>query len=523
MLDMMKFTHCSSSSFHRTFALLFSILLLQACTSVPFDYPREPSTAMIATADTQLGQFANRWSIEHGQQSGFLGLPDGIGALGARLRLIENAQQSIDAQYFILKRDRVGALFTGKLLRAADRGVRVRLLIDDIFSPGLDSPLSLLNTHPHIEVRLFNPVSRNSLRYWGLLLDFKRANRRMHNKSFTVDGSVSIVGGRNIGEEYFELKQDVKFDDFEIMTVGPAVADIASGFDAYWNSELAVPVEAFGNAVKPQQLNDWREYVQREVASAENGIYAPAVNSKQIKAVWEQEELFIAAPATVVIDSPTKLTGAVGDATLATLAVDVGKRFRQAQSEIVIVTPYFIPQKAGAQMLAEIVAKGVRVVVVTNSLASTNHIPVHSRYVKYRQELLGKGVEFYEIRVDKPGQESEWGFSPDRITLHSKASLIDRQTIFVGSLNFDPRSILLNTEMGLFVESPPVGNRFSESLETSLPDVAYRVALNSDGKTRWYWEPENEEHEVYTSEPQASMSRRLMANLYKLVPIEGQL
>ncbi|MEP4485137.1 MAG: phospholipase D family protein [Halioglobus sp.] len=500
-----------------------ALTLVQACTSVPFDYPRETSTSMVATGDTRLGEFAHTWSVQNGQQSGFLSLPDGIGALGARLKLIEAAQQSIDAQYFILKKDRVGALFTGKLLRAADRGVRVRLLIDDIFSPGLDSPLTLLNTHPHIEVRLFNPVSRNSLRYWGMLLDFKRANRRMHNKSFTVDGSMSIVGGRNIGEEYFELKQSVKFDDFEMLTVGPAVAEIAEGFDAYWNSELAVPVEAFGRDVKPQELNDWREFVQREVASAENGIYGPAVNSRKIKAVTAGEEEFVAANAAVVIDTPAKLTGAVGDASLATLAVDVGKRFREAQSEIVIVTPYFIPQETGAQLLADIVAKGVRVVVVTNSLASTNHIPVHSRYTKYRRQLLGKGVEFYEIRVDRAGQESEWGFNPDRITLHSKASMIDKETIFVGSLNFDPRSLLLNTEMGLFVESPILGRQFSNSLNTELHKAAYRVALNADGKTRWYWEPENGEDEVYTSEPQASVGRRIMTNMYKLVPIEDQL
>jgi len=523
MLLTMNSTPHSFTDCYRTLSLLSLLVLLQACASVPFDYPREPSTAIEATETTPLGLFAANWSASNGEESGFMSLPDGIDALGARLRLIETAQQSIDAQYFILKRDRVGALFTGKLLRAADRGVRVRLLLDDIFSPGLDSPLSLLNSHPHIEIRLFNPVSRNSLRYWGMLLDFKRANRRMHNKSFTVDGSISIVGGRNIGEEYFELKQDVKFDDFEVMTVGPAVADVAIGFDAYWNSELAVPIEAFGKKVRTEQLADWREYVNREVASAENGIYAPAVTTSKIKAAWEQGAGFSAGPATVVIDNPAKLTGAVGDAELATLAVDIGRRFREAQSEIIIVTPYFIPQKGGAQLLADILAKGVRVVVITNSLASTNHIPVHSRYSKYRKTLLAKGVEFYEIRADRPGQESEWGFSPEAITLHSKASLIDRKTIFVGSLNFDPRSILLNTEMGLFIESPTLGSGFTQSILEALPEATFRVSLDADGKTRWYWAPDGQPHEVYTSEPLASMGRRFMATLYKLVPIEGQL
>jgi putative cardiolipin synthase len=520
----MNCTRCAWRTLWRQLTLLVTILLVQACTSVPFDYPREPSQAMASTPSTSLGSFAESWATANAEQSGFLSLPDGIDALGARLRLIENAQQSIDAQYFIVKKDRAGALFTGNLLLAADRGVRVRFLVDDIFSPGLDSPLTLLNSHPNIQVRLFNPVSRNSLRYWGMLLDFKRANRRMHNKSFTVDGSIGIVGGRNIGEEYFELKQDVNFDDFEVMAVGPVINEIAVGFDAYWNSNLSVPIEAFGRTVRPEQLDEWREYVTQEIAAAENGIYAPAVNSAKVKAVWEQSLKFSAANATVVIDSPAKLTGSVGDRELATLAVDFAQRLRMAQQEIIIVTPYFIPQQAGTQLLSSIVAQGVRVIIVTNSLASTNHIPVHSRYQKYRRALLQAGVEFYEIRANKPGQESsEWGFNPEQVTLHSKATVIDRQTIFVGSLNFDPRSLLLNTEMGLFVESPTLGSAFAKTLLASLSDVTYRVALDSDGTIRWYWEPENGTPEVSTSEPLASLGRRLLAKLYRLVPIEGQL
>src|SRR5210317_1516352 len=233
--------------------ILLAALALAGCASVPFDYPKIESYSPAPDPNTVMGNAAAQWQQENGEQSGFISLTSGIDALGARLRMMAAAQNTIDAQYFILKNDRAGALFVGKMLLAADRGVKVRLLIDDIFSPGIDRQLTLLDSHPNIEVRMFNPVSRNSLRYWAYLLDFGRANRRMHNKSFTVDGSMSIVGGRNIGEEYFELTQDVLFDDYEVFVLGPVVKEIGAGFDEFWNSQLAVPVAAFRARIDPAE------------------------------------------------------------------------------------------------------------------------------------------------------------------------------------------------------------------------------------------------------------------------------
>lgn len=211
-------------------ALLACALLLQACISVPFDYPKEASTAQPPRQDTQLGASALSWSEEHGGKSGFVGLGNGMEALGARLKMMELAESTIDAQYFLIKPDRAGGLFIGKLLLAADRGVRVRLLLDDIFTTAPDSAMALLNTHPNVQVRLFNPMSRQSFKYWNYALDFRRANRRMHNKSFTVDNALTIVGGRNIAEEYFELNANVQFDDYEVMAAGPVVAEVSQGF-----------------------------------------------------------------------------------------------------------------------------------------------------------------------------------------------------------------------------------------------------------------------------------------------------
>ncbi len=502
--------------------LALSLLFLTACSSVPFDYPKQGSNALPPTHDTLMGNQASQWTEKHPGLSGFVGLSEGVDALGARLKMTELAQQSIDAQYFIVKRDRAGALFVGKLLRAADRGVRVRLLVDDIFSPGVDHPFSVIDSHPNIEVRLFNPLSRQSLKYWSYVVDFKRANRRMHNKSFTADNALTIVGGRNIGEEYFELNQGVKFNDYEVLAIGPVVQQVSEGFDAYWNNALSVPVAAFNIKVDDQEIEQWREYIRDHVEGDSAQIYQTAINSTLLNEIREGLIQPIAAPATLITDQPEKIHGAVGDKELATLAMELARRFRAAESEVLIITPYYIPQKAGVALVEELLAKGTRVIIITNSLASTNHVPVHSGYARYRKRLLLAGVEFYEIRVDNQDEENEWGGQPEKITLHSKATIIDRNSVFIGSLNFDPRSILINTEMGIFIESERAGAGLAESVLESLSRKAYRVDLDEKGKLIWISDHQGQ-HEIHHSEPQAGWWRKMQVKLYGLLPIESQL
>ena len=509
---------------NNTARLLFVTLLLSlaACAGVPFDYPKTASTATPPSSDTPMGEFDATWEREHGELSGLVGLSGGIDALGARLRMMEVAERTIDAQYFIVKKDTVGALFTGKMLRAADRGVRVRLLVDDIFSPGVDQAFTLLNSHPNIQVRLFNPLSRQSFKYWSYLVDFKRVNRRMHNKSFTVDNAMTIVGGRNIGEEYFELDQDVKFDDYEVLAVGPVVEEVSAGFDIFWNSELSVPMEAFKVKVNPGDLDKWRDYIDSKMAKGEEGIYGQAINSPLLHELKTGERQPIAAMATMVTDTPEKLQHAIGDRELATLARETGRRFRAAEREILIITPYFIPQNSGAELVEKLLARGIRVVIVTNSLASTNHVAVYSGYKRYRKRLLRAGAEFYEIRADIAGGTNDWGHRPKMTTLHSKASIIDRKTIFIGSLNFDPRSILINSEMGIFIESDYAAAGLAAAVFDQLPRVTYKVDLDGRGNLRWTYQF-GEQYEVLKKSPQASWGRRFMAGFYGLLPIESQL
>lgn len=505
------------------FALVTSLLLLAACTSVPFDYPKTASTAIPSDPVTLLGTIGANWQQEHGDLSGILGLSNGVDALGARLGLIEAAQRSVDAQYFIVKKDRAGALFVGKMLLAADRGVRVRLLVDDIFSPGVDAPLSLLNSHANVEVRLFNPLSRQSFKYWSYLVDFERANRRMHNKSFTADGAATIVGGRNIAEEYFELNQDVKFDDLEVLAIGPVVGQVSDAFDQYWNSELAVPIEAFAVKTDPGRLDQWRSNILAEIDQGADGIYGQAIGSSLMQDISDQTVRPTAAWATMVSDEPEKLLNAIGEVDQAILAQEKATRIRAAQREVIIITPYFIPLDAGSRLLEELLARGVRVVIITNSLASTNHVPVYASYVRYRKRLLQAGAEFYEIRADHRGEANAWGNHPEMVTLHSKATLVDRESVFVGSLNFDPRSVLINTEMGLFIDSDQIAGGLSRVVFEELPTATYSVNLDEKGDVYWRYSADDEPEEILHRAPQTSWGRRFMAGFYRLLPLENQL
>jgi putative cardiolipin synthase len=498
------------------------LLALPACISVPFDYPREASSASPPGNDTPMGEDALRWQGEHGENSGFLALAQGVEGLGARLKMIELAGATIDAQYFLIKPDRAGALFAGKLLLAADRGVKVRLLLDDIFTEAPDGAMALLNTHPNIEVRLFNPMSRKSFKYWNYLLDFKRANRRMHNKSFTVDGSLSIVGGRNIAEEYFDLNDKVLFDDYEVLTIGPVVEQISAGFDEFWNNDLAVPMEAFGIEVDATDLRRWRDKMQNTINNSEQGIYGTAVNTALVQDILNDRLQPLVAPGTLITDSPEKLKSAIGDRDQATLATEIGRRFRAAESEIVIITPYFVPLKQGLEALTRLLDRGVRVIVITNSLASNNHTAVHSGYARYRKPLLLAGAELYEIKADAVTDAPHREVNPKTVTLHTKATIVDRKTVFIGSLNFDPRSVDINTEMGLFIDSEEAGIGLYRSVEASLALTTYRLSLDDKGNLQWNYSLEGQT-QILDREPLASFGRRFMAGCYGLLPLENQL
>ena len=478
--------------------------------------------AVPASSSTSLGLLREQWQSYNVDQTGLLALPDGLDGLGARLLALDDAEQSVDAQYFLMKPDAAGRLFLGKLLQAANRGVRVRLLVDDVFTPRDDHTLTTLSYHPNIQVRLFNPLSRKMPSSLAMLWDFARTNRRMHNKSFVVDGSLAIVGGRNIAAEYFELKDDGNFDDFEVLALGPVVDELAESFDTFWNSELSIPVSAMGRTAEPEKLEEWRIAMEEIVSGRRPSIYARAIDSPLIHELARGERKLEPAVVRVVSDTPDKLTSSRGELAHLAAARALAEALAEAKQEITVITPYFLPGQQTRDALGRLASEGVRVRVITNSLASTNHVPVHAHYRKYRRELLRSGVELYELRADRQPGWGEEGTSQDRLTLHTKAFEIDGEMLVLGSLNVDPRSIELNTELVLFIESSAMSQRLLDSLDEQLALLTWRVVINDNNLLRWRYEGIHTT-EIQKGEPGASLWRRFQANLYRLLPIERQL
>jgi putative cardiolipin synthase len=485
---------------------------------MPLDHPKTPSTALTDTADTHLARESATWRDGQLQGNGFYSLSKGQDAFGARLVLMSGAEQSIDAQYFLMKPDNAGLVFTEKLMEAADRGVRVRLLLDDVFTTVDDGYFSFMDAHPNVEVRIFNPVSRKGLYALNYLGHFSLANRRMHNKSFIVDNQAAIVGGRNIAAEYFQLETTGEFIDFDMFATGPIVKDISDSFDTYWNNELAVPIEAISGKPDQELLERDDKAVRQLMKKAGNSIYADAINSPLMRQFSADEIDPYMAKARVIVDDPSKLRAEISEEHQI-LATEIAEVLNQAKQEIIIFTPYFIPGKSGIEFVRRLRDKGVRIIVITNSLASNNHTAVHSAYARYRKDLLKAGVELWEARANASviTVESDDTTLTAPLTLHTKGILVDRRQVFVGSLNLDPRSIDINTEMGLLIESEPLVSEMTDRVMVHIPRIAYRLQLDDSGKINWHANIDG--HEVVeTKEPLTSGWKRFTAWLLKIAP-----
>lgn len=369
------------------------LAVLSGCASIDFDYPRVESTAAVDTDNSYLGSWATRLvATKPEAESGFYPLQDGIDALSARLLLAERAEHSIDTQYYLIKTDTAGLAFIGALLRAADRGVRVRLLLDDVFTKGYDAGMAGLDSHPNIEIRVFNPFNRGAAgKAWSGLTDLRRVNRRMHTKTFTVDNQVTIIGGRNIADEYFGAREDAKFGDLDVVGIGPVVRDVSGMFDSFWNHETALPVPAFADTVEDPadsllrlriRLADARE----EIADTR---YAAAVLATALEFMEIADDTLSWAPYHLVYDSPDK---GIKSTSMPSVAIvpPLVDALRAAQRELIVISPYFVPRKSGVEFFSAIQARGVQVTIVTNSLAANNQLTVHGGYAPSRKPLLQK-------------------------------------------------------------------------------------------------------------------------------------
>jgi putative cardiolipin synthase len=500
---------------------------LLGCATVDFDYPKQESVALQSTdtADTYLGKQLHELADSHPEgESGFLPLPDGIDALAIRLLLAKRAERTIDAQYYLIKDGITGRAFVLSLLQAADRGVRVRLLLDDMFTSGYDAGMAGLDSHPNIEIRIFNPFANRSARIWNAITGFSRINRRMHNKSFTVDDQITLIGGRNIADEYFGAREDAKFGDLDVLGVGPVVQDISSTFDGYWNHERAAPIASFATMPSDPAAELERQRVELEQSDKEiaTSKYAAAVKSRIGEYIETDADVFTWAPYTVAVDSPDKNIKKKAE-TADNIMTSLRESLLTAEKEMLIISPYFVPKKSGIESLIAVQNRGIQVIIITNSLAANNQASVHGGYAPSRKPLLKAGVKIFEVRADAnvPGTEH---VSADgaKATLHTKAFVVDRREVFIGSFNFDPRSANINTELGVIIRSPEIAAAVADLIESNKAKEAWEVFLNEKGKLRWRGMDDGQEI-ILDKEPQTSWGQRFMAGFYRILPIKGQL
>ncbi len=508
----------------RYFGFVVVFAVTAGCASIDFDYPKSESTAFTDTGDTRLGRAIADPVAAHPDKAGFYPLLDGVDALALRWLLAERAERSIDVQYFLIHVDVVGRVFIESLLRAADRGVRVRLLIDDIHTEGHDANMAALDSHPNFEVRVFNPLAYRSVRALNAP-SMSRVIRRMHNKSFTVDNQMTIIGGRNIGDEYFGARSDVNFGDLDVLGIGPVVQEVSSMFDTYWNHRAALPIQALtrGPDNPEEVLDELRTRLAQSVADVSESRYAAVVRSIILDAVQRDvSTTFTWAPYDLVFDSPDKwLPGSAETAD--SITTSIRNSLIAAQQELLVITPYFVLRDREIEEFRQLRNKGIEIAVLTNSLASNNHTISHSGYSPLRKPLLEMGVKLYEMRADAglPSNERV-GTEMAKTTLHIKAFTVDRRRLFIGSFNWNQRSENIDTEMGVIIDSPELAERFAEQFNALDRDRTYELFLNDDGKLRWRGE-ENGQEVVLTKEPQTGFWQRFSAGFLRTLPIKSQL
>ncbi|WP_380053003.1 phospholipase D family protein [Falsihalocynthiibacter sp. SS001] len=504
-------------------ALMVSAIGLAAsCTYVPYDTNRSYSAATDVPAKGSIATTVNEITRANGGRSTFIPLVSGTDALSARLRLIEQAERTLDIQYFLIKPDLAGGLFSRALIQAAERGVRVRFLLDDVFTTATDRQIALLNSHENIEIRLFNPLSRGSTKAMNFFLDFNRVNRRMHNKSLTVDNSATIFGGRNIADEYFQINTQAEFADLDFFAAGPVAKDIAASFDMFWNDSRAVSMSGIVKDAPDVDFSAARRELEIRAEEAAKDVYSTASTSLFLQSIRNGDIPTTHGHARVVSDRPIKLKMAPNDGPQ-DLADALKKAMWNVERDFILMTPYFVPRPDDVAMLKQIRARGKRVRILTNSLASTNHATVHGGYAPARKELLRAGVELYEIRADALQAVGELPKDSDIVlTLHTKAAVFDGEQMFVGSLNYDPRSIEINTELGVFMDAPELAANFKTGVENYIRQHAYRLSLDENGEIIWTFEAGNVK-EIRRNDPGATFGKRLVSGITRILPFKGQL
>ena len=483
---------------------------------------RTTTQAVHASSSTTLGRLAAAARIRQKGQSGAMLLLHGPDALAARIALTQAAETALDIQYYIWQRDATGLVLLDELRKAAGRGVRIRLLLDDNGIRGLDSALAALDALPNFEVRLFNPFVLRALKPLGYAFDFVRLNRRMHNKSLSADGAVSIIGGRNIADVYFGFGTGVQFLDTDVMVAGQVVAEIGASFDRYWQSSSAHPIARIVDKPRPDTL-DGLIFDAGEAAHSQQGrLYAERLRESDVVGQIKTGRMtFEWTEVTSVSDDPAKGLGKAkrDDLLFPRLMALSAKPSRSVD----LVSAYFVPGKRFSKALQQLARMGVRVRILTNSQAATDVVLVHSAYVKYRRRLLRSGVKLYELKPEysTQGEPRVRGLAgSSRASLHSKTLAVDEERIFVGSFNFDPRSVRLNTEMGVLIDSPHMAKTLAGAFAGRFERLSYVPELNGEGTTVWEELGMDGTKIRHRTEPRTNARSRLLLWLLGSLPIE---
>lgn len=522
-------------------ACLLLVLLCAGCGSLPQDVRRPESRALAAPGETPLGQLAarRRPAGARASESGFALIDSADLAFSARLALAQGARRTLDVQYYAIHADPGTAELLRELRLAAARGVRVRLLLDDFNSGGRDSVVLGMARVPNVEMRLFNPLpggarGAGALRTLAGLRDFRRLQHRMHNKLFVADNAWGITGGRNLGDAYFGAAEGSNFIDMDVLASGAVVRDMSASFDRYWNNPLAYPVPALVGETELRRLHD--QLLAPTPADAapavgnttEPGNAAPSEKTVRMPPPAELATLPLTwANAHLLSDKPFKLVPELNDSFAEDSVVDnMLVMMQAARGEVLIVTPYFVPGARMMQVFADMRRRGVRVRVLTNSLASNDAPLAHVGYARYREQLLRLGVELHEMRALQGVQLDRTVFGsgrgPSRASLHAKLLIFDGRLLSVGSMNLDPRSDQLNTEVTVVVRSRRLSQRATEVIERAIAGSAWRLALNAEGQLHWH-APPGAGFEDADSEPDASAGLRLVLGVLGPVAPEEML
>ncbi|MCL1068876.1 phospholipase D family protein [Shewanella olleyana] len=493
---------------------VFAFAISGCASKVEFE-PLEKQYKLTPATNTPLANYIESQQKPH--LTGIKALPDGVDALIARLAMIEGARESVDLQYYIYHNDETGKILTMYLYNAAERGVRVRVLLDDMTTANKDDGLMAIANHPNISIRLFNPSYERYYRGFAFLTDFGRMNHRMHNKSLTIDNLITVVGGRNIGDEYFSANKEVEFGDLDVLTIGAAVEDVSTQFDTYWNSEQVNSIQQLaGTTQQSVDLVQLKAEIAEFEASLSEDEYVKRLEASTLLERLKNHTLtWYWGKAQVVYDPPNKLEN---NANSKLLLDDLSYFFEQTEQKLLIVSPYFVPGDDATNGFINAVKEGKQVTIVTNSLAATDVLAVHAGYQQYRQKLVEGGVKIYEVRGDPTEKKSSWKGS-SKTSLHAKTFIIDDTTVFVGSFNFDPRSALINTEMGLIIDNHQFAKDMVSGIANTADAKAYELSLE-DGDLVWL---DNLNNKVIYAEPGAGFWRKFIADFLSLLPIESQL